>query len=638
MINVRKPSDGSGRCEHGFMLGPLAAGDRGADGSPLTVGEWALLIDNIVAHPRDNAEGLWNVASSDEDDREHDAIFVGGGASGRFGSAYLRARGGRQLTVDAWPFLGGSCPHQACVPHHLFSECARELDLARHMQGRLWYPAFDEKRASIREIVELFKAGRSYPHAIMNWQSKEQLDMEYIVNAPATVIDEHTIEVEGRRFSARNLVLCTGARTMYPEVPGIGLKGVYDFATLIEDLDYEPNRCVIIGGSKVALEYGSFFQATGCQTTILTRSPLMETATLHHVDAGLREYVVSMMADRGIEIVVGAEPLEVLGNGKVTGVRYRAPGGEIRQVDTDFVFVGTGERPDLSMYAPLGLRTDERGFVVTDTHMRTSVPSVYAAGDLVGPPMEMFKARKCGVGAARNIMGEDYAFDYTQYPRFPAHDLRGDLVRAVRGRRDGHRDRPLRRDRRAGQQRRDHRVTASRPVSRDPGGGMGPGPGRQRARAVPVQPRGAAVDGRQGIGSHHHDRVRGRAGRFPGRCAYTASKGAALMLTRSIAVDYAAAGIRANAVCPGMVYTPMTSWRLDQPELRAEVEGRIPVGRVAARLVAAAEGVFLDPVFGAKAMAALIAECRSGRACGTQVFLVSGGAPTLFAGSPDAAA
>ncbi len=68
---------------------------------------------------------------------------------------------------------------------------------------------------------------------------------------------------------------------------------------------------------------------------------------------------------------------------------------------------------------------------------------------------------------------------------------------------------------------------------------------------------------------------------FPGRCAYTASKGAALMLTRSIAVDYAAAGIRANAICPGMAYTPMTSWRLDQPELRAEMESRIPVGRVA---------------------------------------------------------
>lgn len=68
---------------------------------------------------------------------------------------------------------------------------------------------------------------------------------------------------------------------------------------------------------------------------------------------------------------------------------------------------------------------------------------------------------------------------------------------------------------------------------------------------------------------------------FPGRAAYTASKGAAVMLTKSIAVDYAQYGIRANAVCPGMVYTPMTSWRLDQPELRAQVEGQIPLGRVA---------------------------------------------------------
>jgi len=408
MIDVRTPSDGFASLRARIhALGPLPAGDRGTAGGPLTVGEWALLIDDIVAHPRDNTEALWNVASPDEDDREYDAIFVGGGASGRFGSAFLRARGGRQLTVDAWPFLGGSCPHQACVPHHMFSECARELDLARHMQGRLWYPPFDDKQASILQIIDLFKAGRSYPHAIMNWQSKEQLNMEFILNVPASIIDGHTVEVEGQRFHAKNLVLCTGARTIYPDVPGIGLKGVYDFATLIEDLDYEPNRCVIVGGSKVAMEYGSFFQATGCQTTILTRSPLMETANLHHVDAGLR-----------VEIVVGAELLEVLGNGKVTGVRCRVPGGQIRQIDTDFVFVGTGERPDLTMYAPLGLATGERGFVVADTHMRTSVPDVYAAGDLVGPPMEMFKARKCGVGAARNIMGEDYEFDYTEYPDF----------------------------------------------------------------------------------------------------------------------------------------------------------------------------------------------------------------------------
>jgi NAD(P)-dependent dehydrogenase (short-subunit alcohol dehydrogenase family) len=68
---------------------------------------------------------------------------------------------------------------------------------------------------------------------------------------------------------------------------------------------------------------------------------------------------------------------------------------------------------------------------------------------------------------------------------------------------------------------------------------------------------------------------------FPARFAYTTSKGAALQLARSIAVDYARYGIRSNAICPGMVETPMTQWRLDQPELRARVEAQIPMGRVA---------------------------------------------------------
>ena len=67
---------------------------------------------------------------------------------------------------------------------------------------------------------------------------------------------------------------------------------------------------------------------------------------------------------------------------------------------------------------------------------------------------------------------------------------------------------------------------------------------------------------------------------FPGRAAYSASKGALIQLTRSIAVDYAAKGIRCNALCPGMIDTPMTRWRLDQPALRAQVISRIPQGEI----------------------------------------------------------
>jgi NAD(P)-dependent dehydrogenase (short-subunit alcohol dehydrogenase family) len=93
----------------------------------------------------------------------------------------------------------------------------------------------------------------------------------------------------------------------------------------------------------------------------------------------------------------------------------------------------------------------------------------------------------------------------------------------------------------------------------------------------------AALPAMLAKGSGHVITVASVAGQvaFPGRCAYTASKGAALMFAKSVAVDYARAGIRSNAVCPGFVQTPMTQWRLDIPDLRATVESNIPLGRVA---------------------------------------------------------
>jgi len=381
-----------------------------------SVKRWVREIEALL-DGSDDATPIINI--NDEDKREFDAIFLGGGAAGRFGSAYLRAKGGRQLMIDRWPFLGGSCPHQACVPHHLFSEAARELDLMRWFSGRLWFPDFKHQRASILELIRLFKAGRGTAHAFMNWQSKEQLDMEYILNAPAKVVDERTVEVAGERFQAANLVLGTGAATVFPDIPGVKLPGVYDFVTLIEDLDYEPSRCVIIGGSKVAIEYGSFFQAAGCPTTIVSRSPLMRTANLHHVDEDLRQYVVDGMRKRYMEILENAEPLAINGNGSAQEVVICDAQGVERSLPCDFVFIGTGERPQSDHYRQvLNVEVGDESEILVDKHMRTSVPNVYAIGDLIGPPMEMFKARRSGVTAARNIMGEEAEFDWTDYPDF----------------------------------------------------------------------------------------------------------------------------------------------------------------------------------------------------------------------------
>ena len=113
---------------------------KGSDPSFLTIEQWARKIEEALERP--NVVGpIRNIR--DDDRREFDAIFIGGGAAGRFGSAYLRALGGRQLIIDRWPFLGGSCPHNACVPHHLFSDCAAELMLARTFSGTLLVSGHD---------------------------------------------------------------------------------------------------------------------------------------------------------------------------------------------------------------------------------------------------------------------------------------------------------------------------------------------------------------------------------------------------------------------------------------------------------------------------------------------------------------
>jgi 2-oxopropyl-CoM reductase (carboxylating) len=385
-----------------------------SDPSFLTVEQWASKIEDALKAPATTGP-IRNIRDSDR--REFDAIFIGGGAAGRFGSAYLRAMGGRQLVVDRWPFLGGSCPHNACVPHHLFSDCAAELMLARTFSGSLWFPDMRGRTISIKEIVDLFRRGRTGPHAVMNYQSKEQLDIEFVLNAPARILDARTVEVAGETFKARTLVLGLGAEPIRLEVPGSNLKGVHDYATLVETLDREPGEtAVVIGGGKTAVEYGCFFNATGRRVIMLVRNRVLDMIR----DCETRAYAIDRTREQGMEIIEGASVTAIIGdaNGRVAKVVADTPAGQL-QIDTDFVFEALGERPRSREAADaLGVAVDEKGAVLVGEQLQTSVAGVYAVGDLIGAPMEIFKARKSGTYAARAIMGERVTYRPADWPDF----------------------------------------------------------------------------------------------------------------------------------------------------------------------------------------------------------------------------
>jgi pyruvate/2-oxoglutarate dehydrogenase complex dihydrolipoamide dehydrogenase (E3) component len=287
--------------------------------------------------------------------------------------------------------------------------------LARTFSGRFWFPDLTGRVTSIKEIVDLFRAGRIGPHAIMNFQSKEQLDLEYVLNARGRVVDPHTVEVAGRTFTAENLVLALGARSRPLACPGADMPGVFSYETIVEHLDYEPgDTVVVLGGSKTAVEYASFFQATGRRTIIAVRSRLLKNLP----DAEMRNYVITMLEEQGMEIWEGSVATAIHGDGRVTGITLETPNGSV-DVATDFVFHGLGEVPNAEMPAEtLGVKVGDKGEVIVDPQLRTSVPNVYAVGDLIGGPMEMFKARKSGMYASRHIMGEDVHYVVDDYPDF----------------------------------------------------------------------------------------------------------------------------------------------------------------------------------------------------------------------------
>ncbi len=289
----------------------------------------------------------------------------------------------------------------------------------------------------------------------MNWQTKEQLDVEYVLNARATIVDKNTVTAGGRTFHARNLILGMGARPVDPDIPGLDKRGVFDFVSLVEELDYEPNRCVIIGGSKI----GHGVRLVLPRHRVRHDDRLALAADADEVAAPRRRGPAAVRGRRHAQARYGDPGGRAPGvgqrqrEGRVPASPSGSPPARRSSIETDFVFLGTGERPQTAEAVEvLGVEVGPTGRVVVDKRMRTNVPGVYAIGDMIGGPMEMFKARKSGRDRRAERHGRGAGVRLLRVPGLPAHHLRGHLGRADRGggprrvrRRDHHPDASVRR-------------------------------------------------------------------------------------------------------------------------------------------------------------------------------------------------
>lgn len=330
---------------------------------------------------------------------EYDAIWFGGGAAGRFGAAYMKGLGGKALIVEAHS-LGGECHQCRCAFENFVADQSAMAELLRLYSGKAWYPEIDLSKVSMAKAVETYRnIGQPAFADTMKQQTEIQLGID-VVWGEGKIIDKNTVEVNGQIYKAKNLVIGTGSRAKMLDIPGINLPGVMTYKDHPE-MRTDPKKMVIIGGGKIGMGKAAMFAPFNIDVTVLA-----VRKCLPYWDQDIRTYISRDFKRRGIKVYEGADTKEIKGRGKVEAVVAEVK-GELKEFPCDAVMVSVGLTPNSEQAKFLGVKIGLQNEIVIDKGCRTSVPGIYAVGDVAGPPYFMATARKRGMIAAKNIMGED---------------------------------------------------------------------------------------------------------------------------------------------------------------------------------------------------------------------------------------
>lgn len=299
-----------------------------------------------------------------------DVIVVGGGPGGYAAALHAARRGDRVTLVEAQG-VGGTCLHRGCIPTKAMVEAARMLRDA----GRAGDFGIRLGAVSLDYPALLARRDRVVASLVAGLGQLLRSSGVTVVAGHATLLAGPAVEVGGRRLAADAVVLAPGSLPAVPPIPGGDLPGVVDSDGLLA-LDRRPESLAIVGGGVIGCEFAAIFAALGTRVGVVELLPRLLPAADEEISRRLTA------AFRRQEIAVH------------TGVRVARIEPGLRVVwqdgacDAEVVLVAVGRRPNT---AGLGCESAgvvlERGAIVVDEHLRTSLPGVWAVGDAVGGAM-----------------------------------------------------------------------------------------------------------------------------------------------------------------------------------------------------------------------------------------------------------
>ena len=306
---------------------------------------------------------------------DFDLFVVGGGSGGVRAARMAAQRGVRVALVErgGTEGLGGTCVNVGCIPKKLYSYAAHFAESFEESHGFGW------EGEAPRLNWQTLKANRRREISRLNGVYLNLLEKAgvRVMAAHARLLGAHEVQVEGQTWSASNILVATGGT---PHMPGVVGGELVCTSDAMFDLEQFPRRLMVVGGGYIACEFASIFNGLGSKVTQLYRGH----PVLRGFDDDVRHFIAAEMQKAGIDLRLWADVDQITRTPDGLEVQLAGDGAQGQRLTVDTVLYATGRVPNVAGLglAEVGVEQGQDGAILVNDRYETSVPSIYALGDV----------------------------------------------------------------------------------------------------------------------------------------------------------------------------------------------------------------------------------------------------------------
>lgn len=342
--------------------------------------------------------------------KTYEIAVVGGGPAG-YVAAIRAAKLGKKVVLVEARELGGTCLNRGCIPSKTLLRHAEVLENIE--KAKNWGIETGPVTVSLSkmmqrkdEVIQKLRTGIAY------LMKQGKID---VLNGYGEITADRLIEVKQngkeQTIKAENIILATGSKPIVPPIPGLK-EGSFQTSDTIFDITKIPTSLVIVGGGIIGVEFACIFAALGVSVTIVE----MGSRIVPSEDPQAVKILAKSLKSKDIAILTSTTVTAVEQKGKTQQVYIENQQGRKEVLQTEMLLLSVGRSPNTAAFSSLKLAMNGP-FVKVDKYMATNLPTIYAAGDLIGNWQLAHVASAEGLVAASNAAGQKEAIDYHVVPR-----------------------------------------------------------------------------------------------------------------------------------------------------------------------------------------------------------------------------